>query len=147
MTSVVNQTIRRAERENWRIFQAQLCSIKKWANPGLFRTFQTKKTILMWKILCPSSIRRQYLNPQPHEHESSPITTRPGLAPFLLYNLCDVSRFATQIRKQNCIRVATLLSVSIQSSHSSPERKLPCYHFSLFSLFSFHFLPPVTSSN
>ena len=30
---------------------------------------------------CPSSIWHQDLNPQPFEHESSPITTRPGLPP------------------------------------------------------------------
>ena len=28
---------------------------------------------------CPSSTRRQDSNPQPSEHESSPITTRPGV--------------------------------------------------------------------
>ena len=32
---------------------------------------------------CTSSIWRQNSNPQPLELESSPITTRPGLPPFL----------------------------------------------------------------
>ena len=30
---------------------------------------------------CPSSIQCWDLNPQPHKHELSPITTRPGLQP------------------------------------------------------------------
>ena len=30
---------------------------------------------------CPSSIRYWDLNPQPSEHESPPLTTRPGLPP------------------------------------------------------------------
>ena len=30
---------------------------------------------------CPSSIRRRDSNPRPFEHESSPLTTRPGLPP------------------------------------------------------------------
>ena len=33
---------------------------------------------------CPSSIRRRDSNPRPFEHESSPITTRPGLPPLQL---------------------------------------------------------------
>ena len=36
---------------------------------------------------CPSSIRRWDSNPQPFEHDSSPITTRPGLPP--LWIDCD----------------------------------------------------------
>ena len=61
--------------------------LKKWANPGLFfiyfRSFQTNNTIFTAnqceKMSCPSSIRCQDSNPQPFEHESPPITTRPGL--------------------------------------------------------------------
>ena len=60
---------------------------KKWANPGLFFvylwTFQkinTNFTINQCEK-CPSSIRRRDSNPRPFEHESSPITTRPGLPP------------------------------------------------------------------
>ena len=34
---------------------------------------------------CPSSIWRQDSNPQPFEHESSPITTRPGLLPIAVW--------------------------------------------------------------
>ena len=38
----------------------------------------------MWKNINPSSIRRRDSNPRPFEHESSPITTRPGLPPSTL---------------------------------------------------------------
>ena len=62
-------------------------SVFKWANPGLFfvyfQSFQTNKQFLQ-KINvknCPSSIRHLDSNPQPFEHEMSPITTRPGLPP------------------------------------------------------------------
>ena len=59
----------------------------KWANPGLFffsfQSFQTNNTIFTTnqceKMSCPSSIQCQNLNPWPSEHESPPITTRPGL--------------------------------------------------------------------
>ena len=63
----------------WRFF--------KWANPGLFLiyfwSFQTNNTIFK-TIQCEnvtSSLRCADLNPQPLEHESSPITNRPGLPP------------------------------------------------------------------
>ena len=41
---------------------------------------------------CPSSIWRWDLNPQPFEHESSPITTRPGLLPrsYILWYCIDI---------------------------------------------------------
>ena len=52
----------------------------------LFRLFSVffKQTIqflqqINVKMSCPSSIWRQDSNPQPLEHETSPITTRPGL--------------------------------------------------------------------
>ena len=61
----------------------------KWANPGLFfvyfclfkLTFQFLQQMDVKKR--PSSILRWDSNPQPLEHESPPITTRPG-QPFLL---------------------------------------------------------------
>ena len=34
---------------------------------------------------CPSSIWHRNSNPEPLEHESSPITTRPGLPPIISY--------------------------------------------------------------
>ena len=39
---------------------------------------------------CPSSIQRQDLNPKPFKHESSPITTRPGLTPKQRWFLVDL---------------------------------------------------------
>ena len=63
--------------------------LKKWANPGLFsiyfRSFQKNNTIFTTnqceKMSCPSSIWHRDSNPRPLEHESPPITTRPGLPP------------------------------------------------------------------
>ena len=42
------------------------------------------------KMPCPSSIWHQDLNPWPLEHESSPITTRPGLPPQVQIYLGNV---------------------------------------------------------
>ena len=59
----------------------------KWPNAGLFfvyfRSFQTNNTIFTTNQCenFPSSIRCWDLNPQPLEHKSSPIITRPGLPP------------------------------------------------------------------
>ena len=61
--------------------------LKKWANPDLFfiyfrlfkHTLQFLQQINVKK--CPSSIRFRDSNSQPMEHESPPITTRPGLPP------------------------------------------------------------------
>ena len=47
--------------------------LKEWANPGpffvYFWSFQTNNTIFynksMWKMSCPSSIRRRDSNPRP----------------------------------------------------------------------------------
>ena len=41
----------------------------------------------MWKMSSPSSMRRRDLNPRTREHQSSPITTRPGLPPIIGSNL------------------------------------------------------------
>ena len=65
---------------------------KKWANPGLFfvylLSFQTNNTIFTTnqceKMVCSSSMQRQYSNPWPSEHESPPVTTRPGLPPDII---------------------------------------------------------------
>ena len=56
----------------------------KWAFFRLFSVFSSKQYNFnnksMWKMSnCPSSIRHRDLNPWPLGHESSPITTRPGL--------------------------------------------------------------------
>ena len=59
------------------------------ANPSLclfiFDIFQTNNTILQQINVkkWPSSIRCRDSNPWPLKHETSPITTRPGLLPYL----------------------------------------------------------------
>ena len=61
--------------------------IKKWTIPGLFFVYFClfKQTITFSQQInvkkCPSSIWPWDSNPQPLEHESPPITTRPGLPP------------------------------------------------------------------
>ena len=55
-----------------------------------FRSFQTNIIIIFTTIQCekcPSSIRCWDSNPWPLDHESPPITTRPGLPPKSLYFL------------------------------------------------------------
>ena len=56
--------------------------------PGLFFVifglFQRNINTILQQInvkKCPSSIRHRDSNPRPSEHESLPITTRPGLPP------------------------------------------------------------------
>ena len=61
----------------------------KWANPGLFSFIfglfkQTLKQFYnksIWKMSIPSSIWCRDSNPRALDHESPPITTRPGLPP------------------------------------------------------------------
>ena len=54
----------------------------------LFSSFQTFQCLQqIHSDQCPSSIRYWGSNPQPSEHESPPITTRPGLPPKSLHNL------------------------------------------------------------
>ena len=64
----------------------------------------------MWKR--PSSIRRRDSNPRPLEHESSPITTRPGLPPYWsIYYIDNDFSFMTRSRQTNfCL----LLKVKVQ---------------------------------
>ena len=53
--------------------------LKKWTNPGLFfGYFRFLKTIQI-NVNISIQYTVQDLNPRPFEHESSPITTRPGL--------------------------------------------------------------------
>ena len=66
--------------------------LKKWANPGLFFIYFhsfTHITIFTSNKCekCPFSIRCQDSNSQPLEHESPPITIRPGLPPCLFGNV------------------------------------------------------------
>ena len=64
-------------------------SFFEWAKPDLFFvyiwSFQTINTIFTTnqceEMSCPSSILCQDSNPRSLEHESPPITTRPGLPP------------------------------------------------------------------
>ena len=61
--------------------------VQEWANPGFFfiyfrpfkHTLQFLQQINVKK--CPSSIRHWDSNSRPLEHESPPITTKPGLPP------------------------------------------------------------------
>ena len=71
---------------------------KRWANPGLFFvyfwSFQTNNIIFTTnqceRMSCPSGIWHWDLNPQPLKHESSPITTRPGLPPnTVMFGYCS----------------------------------------------------------
>ena len=74
--------------------------LKKWANPGFFSvyspSFQANIITIFTanqreKMSCPSSIQCWDLNSRPLKHESSPITTRPGLPPkFLLTQVFHV---------------------------------------------------------
>ena len=52
----------------------------------LFLVFSNKQynfySKYKWKMSSPSSIWLQNLNPQPLEHETSPLTTRPVLMPI-----------------------------------------------------------------
>ena len=57
----------------------------------LFSSFQTNITILTAIFLCPSSIQHWDSNPLPLEHESPPITTRPGLPPHEATDLMQQS--------------------------------------------------------
>ena len=70
----------------------------KWANPSLFyhlfSSFQKLITIFTTNKCekCPSSIRSRDLNSQLLEHESTPITIRPGLPPKV-FQILTTSRW------------------------------------------------------
>ena len=74
----------------WRSVWYKSFFIQKWDNPGLFFfyfwSFQTNSTIFTTNqcenMACPSSIRHWDSNQWPLKHESSPITTKPGLPPI-----------------------------------------------------------------
>ena len=77
------------------------CNFFKWANPCLFlfifglfkQTLQFLQQIYVKK--CPSSKPCWDSNPEPSEHESPPITTRPGLLPqgtYRCYNTKSISQ-------------------------------------------------------
>ena len=62
------------------------CSFLDWLNPASFLF-----------LLCSSSIRRRYSNPQSSEDESPPITTRPGATFLFIFVL-----FEYKIYSKNC---------------------------------------------
>ena len=75
--------------------QILILSFFKWTNPGLFLyifgLFRTNNSIFATNQCqkCPSSIWRRDSNPLCLEHESSPITTRPGLPVNPSFSGCD----------------------------------------------------------
>ena len=87
MASGKNLLLRRNEERRWHL----VFFYKNGPTRPLFRLFLVflKQTIQFLQQInvqkCPSSIQRRYLNPRPLEHESSPITTRPGLHPSFHY--------------------------------------------------------------
>ena len=72
---------------------------KKWANPGsvivYFHLFKQTLQFLQQKNVkkCPSIIRRWDLNSQPSDHETPPLTTRPGCLPYSFALVSTLSRF------------------------------------------------------
>ena len=68
---------------------------------------------------CPSSIRRRDSNPRPFEHESSPLTTRPGLPPsphlfctslvflVLALSISEREREREKVRRYLCVCITT----------------------------------------
>ena len=107
-TRVSSTNICTSNELNWEASSLIACStvglilfFKKWAIQGLFLHIfglskQTNDTILTTnlceKMSCPSSIRRWDSNSQPLKHESSLITTRPGLILSWLYSSTEVDR-------------------------------------------------------
>ena len=75
----------------------------------LFSVFSNKHYNFLQQIYvkkCPSSLRCRDSNPRPSEHESPPITTRPGLPPsaILVYS---ISYDASCSKKVNLLRPKT----------------------------------------
>ena len=68
---------------------------------NLFSSFQTNITILQQINVkkCPSSIQCWDSNPRPLEHESPPITTRPGLLPYDAKHLWSNPGYAKHLHK------------------------------------------------
>ena len=107
--------------------------------PNLFHLFLvfSKKHYNFTTKQCeksPSSNRCWDLNPQPSEHESPPITTRPGLLPWTksLFNILKISNFEKW----------TLTFTTSESQQSDEACQIWKVHFS-----SFHFEIVVRSRN
>ena len=66
------------ESFNFHLFGSVLSFLNGPSSANHYNSFNK----YMWKMLCPSSVRHWTSNPQPLEHESSPIITRPVLPPI-----------------------------------------------------------------
>ena len=62
---------------------------------------------------CPSNMGRRDSNPRPLKHELSPITTRPGLLPYLSICLSNRLAIISTISSKNEIRKTFIFSLSL----------------------------------
>ena len=92
---------------------------KKWSNPGLFFVFILglfKQTIQFLKQITvkngPSSILRRDSNPQPLNHESSPITTIPGLPAVIVSVWIFFRKKVSTLRPRGFVSHVPLLHAS-----------------------------------
>ena len=84
---------------------AKIKLLKKWANLQILQQINVKK--------CLSSIWCRDLNPRPLEHDSPPITTRPGLPPIMV-DVWEV--VVTQLPEQ------LLLTLEVCSSNQATRK-------------------------
>ena len=92
---------------------------------GYFRSFQINITIYVKKY--PSSIRCLYSNPRPSDHESPPITTRPGLPPVGTLYL---------VPKEWCLRGTTIAQwIHLRLSTFSPRFNPKAQYLFFFNLY------------
>ena len=76
---------------------------------------------------CPSSIQCQNLNPWPSEHESPPITTRPGLPSKSLHFSLYVNIFVHCLNKLAIILLGRISTTGLHISahlHSQAKKRL-----------------------
>ena len=105
---------------------------------------------------CPSSIRCRDSNPRPLEHESPPITTRPGLPPSFIYSynlikwLCDIGPMPNGSRHKFDLCLFDLkfhvclfvcLFVYLASTHMSRDEDNKTILRKLLPFYSCSFLP------
>ena len=127
------------------------------ASFSLFSTFQLNITIFTTNKCekCPSSIWHWDLNPWPLEHESPPITTWPGIPPYI----CHLSIFVFILFFFVCLlrvsiewRIPGLVFLSVSLKPSNPQILMTntanctttptCNLYSVFSLsLSCHLFP------
>ena len=100
-----------------------------------FRSFSNKHYKFLQQIYvkkCPSSIRCRDLNPRPLEHESLPITTRPGLPPMDLkcYLMCWVHMKHVQFKNNGMLTFSILVCCQFWYGLLGRMRKSPApWHF------------------